>query len=371
MINLSLHPPKPSSNRIVLTAFLALFAAVGYTILLHMYRRGLLVSYNWLLILRGSCLLLAVAAMLQELWPYLRAEKFINTFKVMEPKVNKWFKESLMHHNLTKFALFIAVSYMVPMFMHSIGKPDAYNWLLAFRIVGALLCVGLLLKSQWPDSLERYLTPFYHFTLMFCLPFMTTFLFLLEGESTEWIVNVILVITLLLTLVDGTKFIMLSTFGIALAMGLYRLGIGPLNLSMSIQTIDLLLYAIPLPVFGILGHRATVYAKYAYSPQLSVHIDLKQYYLEEHPEVFITLLERNTSTRAVAYLLSERKQEEGKELLDTLIGLNPARKEVILRTAQELLDRNRRTIELEADYRRTISEMQVEAFAEFPVRNGV
>ena len=146
--------------------------------------------------------------------------------------------------NPTLFALFVAFNYMVPLFMHSYADPSAYNWLLAIRGVGALLCVGLLLKSQWPAGLLPYFPSYYHLCLLYCLPFITTFLFLLEGGSIEWVVNVTLAIMFLIVLADWTTFVGLSIFGVALAMGLYKLGIGPLAIGMDLDTTYTLVYAV-------------------------------------------------------------------------------------------------------------------------------
>ena len=84
--------------------------------------------------------------------------------------------------NPTLFALFMSFNYMLPFFiMNSYADPAAYTWLLAIRGMGALLCVGLLLKPQWPARLRRYFPSYYHFCLLYCLPFVATFCFLLEG----------------------------------------------------------------------------------------------------------------------------------------------------------------------------------------------
>ncbi|MEM7382851.1 MAG: HD domain-containing protein [Bacteroidota bacterium] len=146
--------------------------------------------------------------------------------------------------NPTLFALFMSFSYMIPFSMHSYTDLTMYNWLLAIRGMGALLSVGLLLKSQWPRWLLPYFPVYYHLSLLYCLPFVTTFLFLLEGGSIEWLLNVALSIMLLIVLADWTTFIGLSMLGIALALGLYRLGISCLAVSMDADTAYTLIYAV-------------------------------------------------------------------------------------------------------------------------------
>ncbi|MEL6358368.1 MAG: hypothetical protein AAFQ01_00335, partial [Bacteroidota bacterium] len=153
-------------------------------------------------------------------------------------------------------ALFIGFSYMVPFYMHSYTAPDTYTWLLIIRSVGALLCIGLLLRYHWPDRLLPYFSGYYYLTLLYCLPFVTTFLFFLEGNSTEWLLNVGLSIMLLIVLVDWAMFIWLSVLGVALAIGLYKLGIAPLTIHMDIETKYTLAYAVTVStLIGLLFAR--------------------------------------------------------------------------------------------------------------------
>ncbi|MEM9417173.1 MAG: HD domain-containing protein, partial [Bacteroidota bacterium] len=156
----------------------------------------------------------------------------------------------------TLFALFISFSYMVPFYMHSYAVPATYTWLLAIRGIGALLCIGLLLQSYWPVRLLPYFAGYYYFTLLYCLPFVTTFLFFLEGNSTEWLLNVGLSIMLLIVLVDWAMFIWLSVLGVILAIGLYKLGIAPLAMHMDIETKYTLAYAVTVStLIGLLFAR--------------------------------------------------------------------------------------------------------------------
>lgn len=352
MPNLPPYFPKPANNSIRLLTLLTLFVAVSYTVLIYMQSRGLPVPHYWFLALRGIGMLLFVVVILQELRPYFKGRPD-----------HPWVEEAVLHRVVTTFALFIACSYMVPMFMHSVGQPDYYNWLLALRVVGALLCVGLLRKSQWPKWMLRYLATYYHLTLLFCLPFMTTFLFLLEGDTTEWIINVFLVVTLLMILVDIAEFLTISALGVALAMGFYRLGIGPLNLSIDIQTIDLLLYALPVSVFGVLSYKARIHAKYV-APTF-IWAKEKIWALEEHPEMLLAWLEEKAGERAMARLLTEKKEAMGQRLLNTLVAFNPAREEAVLSAAQNIVERDKETrqraLELEAYYERAFKELKAKA----------
>ena len=114
----------------------------------------------------------------------------------------------------TIFALFVCFNYMVLHFMYTSNR-DA---MLTIRLMGAVLCVGLLLKPYWADWLKKYFHPYWRFTLLYCLPFSTTTLYVLNGGGKEWTVNVALAIMLLVILVDWKDFIIISLAGIALGV---------------------------------------------------------------------------------------------------------------------------------------------------------
>jgi solute:Na+ symporter, SSS family len=141
------------------------------------------------------------------------------------------------------FALWLLFNYMVPIFMHSYSDLVAYNWLLSIRSLGALLCVGLLLKSYWPRQLLTYFSVYYHLSLLYCLPFVTTFLFLLEGGNVEWVVNVTLSIMLLIVLVDWVSFIVLSIGGVLLGLVSYYLLVDGIPLTLSTNISYMLVYS--------------------------------------------------------------------------------------------------------------------------------
>ncbi len=77
---------------------------------------------------------------------------------------------------------------------------------------------------------------------------MTAFLFFLEGGSIEWLMNVVLSIMLFIVLLDYAAAFLLSVLGIALAIGIYKLGIGPVVFSTDPNTAYMLIYGV---VFSI------------------------------------------------------------------------------------------------------------------------
>ncbi len=121
----------------------------------------------------------------------------------------------------TTFALFMIFNYMLPFFMHSYAKPDLCYYVLLLRIIGGLMCVGLLLKPYWPSALKQYFQIYYYLSLCYCLPFYATLIFLLEQGGTECLINIIFAIMLLIILVDLAVFTVLSGAGVLFAIFAY------------------------------------------------------------------------------------------------------------------------------------------------------
>jgi len=110
------------------------------------------------------------------------------------------------------------------------------------RLVGATLCGLLIVKDKWPESLLPYLPTFWHLTLLYCLPFTSTVMFLLTQGSVEWLINVALTIMFLIVLVDWMSFIILTVLGVAVGFLFYTLAIGPIDLHLDFSTGYLLVY---------------------------------------------------------------------------------------------------------------------------------
>ena len=148
-------------------------------------------------------------------------------------------------------SFFLCLNYLVPFFMSTrIGGEDFTSTLMVLKATAALLCTGLMAHTIWPNNLKRRLYDLYWLlTITFCLPFMATFVFLLDGGSTLTIFNIMLAIMLLVSIVNWKGFVTMSAWGIGTAWLLYHLLHGPVQLQLNIDDAFLLAYAL---VFSLL-----------------------------------------------------------------------------------------------------------------------
>ena len=133
------------------------------------------------------------------------------------------------------------VNYIIPYFMWAY-KGAHSELILYLRFIGAMACGLLVVKDKWPKSLLPYLPTFWHFTLLYCLPFTSTVMFLLTQGSAEWLINMTLTIMFLIVLVDWMSFMILTILGIALGFLFYQTAIGPIHLHLDFSTGYLLVY---------------------------------------------------------------------------------------------------------------------------------
>ena len=138
--------------------------------------------------------------------------------------------------------IFCIVNYIVPYFMWEHGSVQSPELMLYLRFIGAMACGLLVVKDKWPQSLLPYLPTFWHFTLLYCIPFTSTVMFLLTQGSVEWLINVAIAIMFLIVLVDWLTFLLLAILGVGLGCLFYRLALGPIDLQLDFTTGYLLVY---------------------------------------------------------------------------------------------------------------------------------
>ncbi|MFJ1253508.1 response regulator [Cupriavidus sp. CuC1] len=74
--------------------------------------------------------------------------------------------------------------------------PQPYDNL-PLRLSAAALCIPLILQDRWPKRYEEHLLVYWHFCLIYVLPFACTFLTIRNGFSTMWMMTEVMMIFIL------------------------------------------------------------------------------------------------------------------------------------------------------------------------------
>lgn len=123
----------------------------------------------------------------------------------------------------TVFSAFLGLNYILPYLMGSEVETHRYNALTVIRLLGVFMFILLLLKNYWPIRMRKYLTPYWYMTILYALPFSTTFSYLIMGGTKEGLVSIPLAIMMLSAIVTRRDFIILAMSGTALGIVCYHL----------------------------------------------------------------------------------------------------------------------------------------------------
>jgi len=84
------------------------------------------------------------------------------------------------------FAVFAIINYILPYFMWEFAN-NCTNIILRF-IAGAS-CVLILLKEYWPDRLQKYFGLYWHITILYSVPLITSYMLFSSSFSYQWLIN--------------------------------------------------------------------------------------------------------------------------------------------------------------------------------------
>jgi Na+/proline symporter len=144
--------------------------------------------------------------------------------------------------------IFCAFNLIVPHFIWH-DKSSYVDLLLNLRFIGTTLCGLLIIKDKWTKGFDKYMPSFFHFTLLYCLPFSSTIMFLATQGDIAWLTNLALSIIMLMVLVDYFSAFLLGTLGVLLGILFYSCFLGSIHLLFTVVSSSLVIYQ---SIIGIL-----------------------------------------------------------------------------------------------------------------------
>ncbi len=146
------------------------------------------------------------------------------------------------------FGIYCCVNFTLPYVLWDSNDPEKYNLMTNLRFIGGILAGLLIVKDEWKKFLKPYYPLYWHATLTYCLPFITTVMFLLSKGSLLWLIQIAVSIFMLVMLVAGEVFLILAPLGIMLGLVFYKYFVGPINiLGLGFETNYYLIYALVFP----------------------------------------------------------------------------------------------------------------------------
>lgn len=138
------------------------------------------------------------------------------------------FKERFSRLNLalSKHAELVKYPYVVFGWFGFITYPAYYlMWLyiaphgyesIPIRALAVALCIPLILKNFWPESLKKYMVLYWYLTVLYCVPFFFTFMVIASEFTMGWIMNSLTGVVLIILLLDLTPLLIITPIGVAL-----------------------------------------------------------------------------------------------------------------------------------------------------------
>lgn len=136
--------------------------------------------------------------------------------------IGRYFNNTLSRYKASyfAFALFCILNYVFPLLNQNYLFANALNFNTYLYALGIVLCIILLMRKHLPIIPDRIFAIYWVFTLLYCLPFMSIYLFLQNNTSLSWSVNMAIGIMLLASLVPWFMFIILTVLGSTFAITL-------------------------------------------------------------------------------------------------------------------------------------------------------
>jgi signal transduction histidine kinase len=178
----------------------------------------------------------------------------------MLDRLNKFSTERVLIHGAQyeTFAWFSLLNYPVS-FLLLYYFESQFNEDLLIRLIAVALSVPLLLVEKWPQKIKKYAPLYWHFTILYSIPFFATFMLLNNQLSLEWLMNVSLGLFWFVLLVDWLTFAILLFLGSFLGFLVFVL-IGNIDIAeltlrdSSVTTLSFYMYTYAV-VIGLLFSR--------------------------------------------------------------------------------------------------------------------
>ncbi|MCD6045353.1 MAG: sensor histidine kinase [Gammaproteobacteria bacterium] len=148
----------------------------------------------------------------------------VGSFKPIMARLNRKIERSIRDFNppFTTLAILGLLYYFLFYFAWVVPFGTGIGWeSLILRLIAMVLCLGLLLREEWPKTAQKWLPVYWYITLTYCLPFFFTLMFLHHSTAQLWVMAFTSIIFWLVLLVDLASAFILLLLGIVAAAGVF------------------------------------------------------------------------------------------------------------------------------------------------------
>lgn len=144
-------------------------------------------------------------------------KKIKKIFQAIREIIQISMAKSLLHseHQVTTIGAFGFIGFPLFYYVWTQMFPQPYETL-SLRMIGSLLCFGLMIKNYWPKKLLKYLPFYWYLTILYCLGFFFFYMLLKSQVTIISAMASLVAMFLMILLVDWISLIVISILGLAL-----------------------------------------------------------------------------------------------------------------------------------------------------------
>lgn len=116
----------------------------------------------------------------------------------------------------TAFGIFSALSFVLPLYMWT-ATTGGHASVVVMRVMCVIMGFLLSVHTIWKPPFKKYLPLFWFVAVTFSVPFITTYMIILDGLSMFWVLNIAIALILGMILLDFRSFLVTFPIGIFLA----------------------------------------------------------------------------------------------------------------------------------------------------------
>jgi two-component system, CAI-1 autoinducer sensor kinase/phosphatase CqsS len=164
--------------------------------------------------------------------------------------INTW-RSYTKFHEFAEFKIWYAsvigiFSFPLFYFVWTIISPQPYENI-NLRVLGSALCAILALADYWPAALRRHKSILSYITFLYCLPFFFSYMMLMNGASTVWLLSMLAALMYLVFLIDAVNVVPATFIGTMLGTIAYLIASPAPMFAPPLYT------AIPILMFTFIG----------------------------------------------------------------------------------------------------------------------
>ena len=143
------------------------------------------------------------------------------------------------------FGLVAGLGYPLYYVVWQVLFPQPYETL-GLRLAGSVIFIPIIFARLWPQRLKRFFPLYWYLALVFALPFFFTYMLLMNGSSTVWLLSTLVALFVMILLLDWINLLVHITLGVACAVLTYHFVSG-VSVTLTFESLEY----VPIYMFAI------------------------------------------------------------------------------------------------------------------------